>query len=39
MVRGHHADVVQEAVARYLKWPFYHHDAPPEATLTWPHRF
>ena len=25
MVRGHHADVVSEAVTRYLGWPIYHH--------------
>ena len=34
MVRGHHADVVAEAVTRYLNWPFYHHGQPPEPTLT-----
>ncbi len=33
MVRGNHADVVAEAVQRYLKWPYYHHDAAPTATL------
>ena len=27
MVRGHHADVVAEAVTRYLNWPMYHHGA------------
>jgi L-fucose isomerase-like protein len=27
MVRGHHAAAVNEAVARYLGWPSYHHDA------------
>jgi L-fucose isomerase-like protein len=31
MVRGHHADVVAEAVTRYLKWPMYHHGAEAEA--------
>lgn len=39
MVRGHHADVVQEAVQRYLRWPFYHHGGTPEPTLTHPTRF
>jgi L-fucose isomerase-like protein len=36
MVRGHHADVVDEAVTRYLRWPIYHHGAEPEARLTLP---
>ena len=39
MVRGHHADVVSEAVTRYLNWPFYHHGQPPEPALTQPRRF
>ncbi len=39
MVRGHHADVVAEAVTRYLNWPFYHHNAIPEPALTLPRRF
>ncbi len=26
MVRGHHAEAVYEAVARYLQWPIYHHE-------------
>jgi L-fucose isomerase-like protein len=26
MVRGHHAEAVHEAVARYLQWPIYHHE-------------
>ena len=39
MVRGHHGDVVQEAVQRYLRWPFYHHGGTPEPTLTLPTRF
>ncbi|MDD7973915.1 L-fucose/L-arabinose isomerase family protein [Roseinatronobacter alkalisoli] len=30
MVRGHHADVVHEAVSRYLGWPVYHHGAAPQ---------
>jgi L-fucose isomerase-like protein len=33
MVRGHHADVVEEAVTRYLGWPIYAHGAEPEAVL------
>ncbi len=33
MVRGHHADVVAEAVTRYLRWPIYHHGAETEAQL------
>jgi L-fucose isomerase-like protein len=28
MVRGEHADVVDEAVSRYLGWSVYHHAAP-----------
>jgi L-fucose isomerase-like protein len=39
MVRGHHADVVAEAVTRYLGWPIYHHGAPAEPALTFPRRF
>ena len=39
MVRGHHADVVNEAVTRYLRWPSYHHNAAPEPQLVWPNRF
>lgn len=39
MVRGHHADVVEEAVTRYLGWPYYHHNAPQPAGLTLPNRF
>ena len=39
MVRGNHADVVSEAVNRYLKWPNYHHNAIPEAALSFPARF
>ena len=26
MVRGHHAEAVHEAVARYLQWPIYYHE-------------
>ena len=33
MVRGHHADVLHEALTRYLGWPFYDHDTPPEPQL------
>ncbi|PZQ96576.1 MAG: fucose isomerase [Cereibacter sphaeroides] len=39
MVRGHHADVVNEAVTRYLGWPIYNHDTPPEPALSFPRRF
>jgi hypothetical protein len=39
MVRGHHAQAVHEAVARYLQWPIYHHehdraDAPQTAAFS-----
>jgi L-fucose isomerase-like protein len=33
MVRGHHAEVVNEALTRYLGWPLYDHDTPPEPML------
>ena len=33
MVRGNHAQVVEEAVIRYLNWPIYHHGAEPEPQL------
>ncbi len=39
MVRGHHASVVNEALTRYLSWPHYDHDTPPERTLFHPRRF
>lgn len=39
MVRGHHADVVNEAVTRYLGWPIYHHGGETEPQLFVPHRF
>lgn len=39
MVRGHHADVIHEAVTRYLGYPNYHHNAPVEARLSYPQRF
>ena len=39
MVRGDHADVMAEAVTRYLRWPIYHHGAEPEAQLFMPGRF
>jgi L-fucose isomerase-like protein len=39
MVRGHHGDVVDEAVTRYLRWPIYHHGAELEPALTLPGRF
>ncbi|WP_116134096.1 L-fucose/L-arabinose isomerase family protein [Tropicimonas sp. IMCC34043] len=38
MVRGHHADVVAEAITRYLRWPIYHHGAPAAPSLVWPGR-
>ena len=39
MVRGHHAEVVNEAVTRYLGWPIYHHNGTPEPQLFMPNRF
>lgn len=39
MVRGHHADVVNEAVTRYLGWPMYHHGGEVEPQLSLPNRF
>ena len=39
MVRGQHADVVAEAVTRYLGWPIYHHGAEPEPGLSLPRTF
>jgi L-fucose isomerase-like protein len=39
MVRGHHADVLNEAVFRYLRWPLYHHGGPVEPQLSMPNRF
>ncbi len=39
MVRGHNADVVNEAVFRYLRWPIYHHGGEIEPSLTVPNRF
>ncbi|MFN3661570.1 L-fucose/L-arabinose isomerase family protein [Yoonia sp.] len=39
MVRGHHAAVLNEAMTRYLGWPFYDHDTPPEPQLFHPRRF
>jgi L-fucose isomerase-like protein len=39
MVRGHHADVVNEAVTRYLGWPIYHHGGETEPQLFLPRRF
>ena len=38
MVRGHHADVLNEALVRYLGWPIYNHDTPPEPQLFHPRR-
>lgn len=39
MVRGNHADVVNEAVTRYLGWPLYAHNIEQEPALTLPRRF
>ncbi len=39
MVRGHHAEVVREAVTRYLGWPLYHHGGTPEPQLFVPKSF
>ncbi len=39
MVRGQHADVVNEAVTRYLGWATYHHGGDPEPQLFIPNRF
>jgi L-fucose isomerase-like protein len=39
MVRGHHAEIVNEAVIRYLGWPLYHHGGTPEPQLFVPSRF
>ncbi len=33
MVRGDHAEVVNEAVTRYLGWPLYHHGGTSEPQL------
>jgi len=30
MVRGHHAEAVNEAVSRYLNWPTYRHETSPD---------
>ncbi|ROU03203.1 L-fucose/L-arabinose isomerase family protein [Histidinibacterium lentulum] len=38
MVRGHHADVLSEAVTQYLRWPIYHHGGEPEPQMTLPRR-
>ncbi|SDM01650.1 hypothetical protein [Aliiruegeria lutimaris] len=38
MVRGHHAEIVAEALTRYMRWPLYNHDTPAVPTLTWPAR-
>ncbi|MEM1360932.1 MAG: fucose isomerase [Pseudomonadota bacterium] len=39
MVRGHYADVIDEALRSYLRWPFYYHGAPPEPQFTAPQQF
>jgi L-fucose isomerase-like protein len=36
MVRGHYADVVQEAVGRYLGWQSYQHEAEPGFAAPFP---
>jgi hypothetical protein len=36
MVRGHHAEVVQEAVGRYLGWQSYQHEAEPGFAAPFP---
>jgi L-fucose isomerase-like protein len=36
MVRGHHAQVVDEAVSRYLGWQNYHHEAVPSFAPPYP---
>ena len=38
MVRGQHADIVNEAATRYLGWPTYHHGGTPEPRLLLPNR-
>jgi L-fucose isomerase-like protein len=32
MVRGSHADIVEEAIVNYLDWPIYRHEPPEPAT-------
>jgi len=39
MVRGHHSDIVEEAVHRYMRWPTYHHGGEPEPQLSMPNGF
>jgi L-fucose isomerase-like protein len=39
MVRGHHGDVVREAVTRYLRWPMYHHGGEVEPQFSQANRF
>ena len=39
MVRGHHAAILDEALTRYLGWPIYDHDTPPDPQLFHPRRF
>ena len=39
MVRGQHAEIVAEAVTRYMKWPLYHHGGPVVPQFTMPNRF
>ena len=33
MVRGRHADAVDEAITRYMNWPIYRHEAEPSREL------
>jgi L-fucose isomerase-like protein len=39
MVRGSHAEAVNEAVSRYLGWPTYRHEAAPSGEAHLPHVF
>lgn len=39
MVRGHHADIVNEAVTRYMGWPIYHHNGVREPQIFTPTGF
>ena len=39
MVRGHHAEAVNEAVSRYLGWPTYRHEAEPSGDAVLPPLF
>lgn len=39
MVRGHHADIVEQAVRHYMGLPIYHHGGEPEPQLSMPNGF